>query len=490
MSRAALLCAAAAWLAASAAGDEPPPVSAASIDAALLEEGARLGLEPAPLAGPAARARRLALDAWGTLPDAQDGAPRTDAAAAVDDPRFLPYAAERLARAWWPARAAETPALALLREDFGRWLEARLRAGDGLDQLAADVLGAEGTSDEARGASFLVAFGATGGADAARPVARRFLGLSWDCARCHDHPFGEATQEDFHGLAAFFARLRVRPVPGRQLVFKVGEAPLGEHRAEVAGEHREVAPRLPAAPALDGGKAPTHASDTSRRARFTRWLTDPRNPYFARAQVNRVWSELFGRGLVEPLDELDAAPDDARARLLAHVAQGFAASGFSLPWLYRTLLSTEAYARGLAPDLARQDACLAARPRPLPPETRGRALLALVGRARPAPGELPRVRAALEARVRAWFAGAEGLDLLPGQALVQLSDPGLLGLLAQGTGRFTGRPEARLGALFRAALSRSPTAAERRVFLPALRRDQAVDVMWALVSSSEFASNH
>jgi len=482
------------------ADDAAQALTPHAIDEALSAEAARRGVTPAAPADPGAFARRLALDSWGTLPDPQRVAevrrgllePAVWIQEALDDPRFVTYAAERLGQAWWPLAAGDDANVQLLREDFVGWLEGRLRAGAGLDALAAEVLAAEGTTDANPALSFLVRFGATGAADAAGPVARRFLGLSWDCARCHDHPFGPATQRDFHALAAFFGRLRVRAVPGRQLVFAVGEAPLGEHRATLGEEREEVAPAFPAAPDLAGGSGPGRANEASRRARFARWLGDSQNPFFARAQVNRVWRDLFGRPLVSPVDELDLAPDDAHAQLLEEVAAGFAANGYSLRWLYRTLLSTVAYARALDGDGARVQAFVAAGPRPLTRATRARMLLRVVGRERPREGELPRLRAALTRRVRSLFA-EEPLagELLPGQALVQLSDPGLLGLLAQAESRYPQPPQERLQAIYWTGLGRAPSPAEREALSPALEeRTGLVDVLWAVVSSTEFGCNH
>src|SRR5262249_47931388 len=127
-------------------------------------------------------------------------------------------------------------------------------------------------------------------------VARAFLGVRLDCAQCHNHPFQSWKQGDFQGLAAFFGQTE-------QGFTGIHEGD-GELRLEnrKSGKLDTIAPRVPFNPEL-------LPSDGNRRGQLARWVTDPRNPYFARATVNRVWALLLGRPLIEPVDDLTIADE-------------------------------------------------------------------------------------------------------------------------------------------------------------------------------------
>src|SRR5262249_55443452 len=127
-------------------------------------------------------------------------------------------------------------------------------------------------------------------------VARAFLGVRLDCAQCHNHPFQSWKQADFRGLAAFFGQV------------EQGFTGIQDGEGELLLENRKtgvmdtIAPRVPFLPEL-------LPSDGSRRSQLAQWVTDPGNPYFPRATVNRVWALLLGRPLVEPVDDLLSADE-------------------------------------------------------------------------------------------------------------------------------------------------------------------------------------
>jgi hypothetical protein len=135
----------------------------------------------------------------------------------------------------------------------------------------------------------------------AEAVAQVFLGVRMQCAKCHNHPFDRWTQHDYHSLAAFFARIDYRIVEnnrrdrldkhefdGEQIVYLMRE---GEVKHPRSGE--ELRPRFLGGPTLELG--PT----ADRLQALADWIAAPDNSLFARAQANRVWYHLLGRGLVE-----------------------------------------------------------------------------------------------------------------------------------------------------------------------------------------------
>ncbi len=130
--------------------------------------------------------------------------------------------------------------------------------------------------------------------------------------RCHNHPLEKWTQDQYYGFANLFARVKLKDgeTAGDEVVANAAEG-------EILHPRRGVA--MPPQP-LDG--AAMASSDTrDRRAVFADWLARPDNPYFAKAVVNRVWSNFFGRGLVDPEDDLRVSnppSDRSAARLAGH----------------------------------------------------------------------------------------------------------------------------------------------------------------------------
>src|SRR5262249_21847101 len=89
---------------------------------------------------------------------------------------------------------------------------------------------------------------------------------------------------------------------------------------------------------------------------LAKWLTAPRNPFFARAMVNRIWGQLFGRGLIHPVDDMHEGNPPSHPELLQELADGFAAGGFNGKDLFRTLCNSEAYQRTSRPVKGNEDA--------------------------------------------------------------------------------------------------------------------------------------
>jgi hypothetical protein len=408
----------------------------------------------------------------------------------------------------------DEPQSRTLRDLFRGWLEEQLATDRAWNDLAATLVASEGEVARDPALIYLLDRGPTGAADVAGAVARQFLGLQLECARCHDHPFGDATQADYHGLSAYFARMRVRQDGGRGR-FTVREAPLGEHRwTFVDGGRREVAPApFSLEPGEGGGQVGRLpkglvATKGSRRVAFARWLVAPENPWFARAVVNRTWAQLLGRGLVEPVDDLFAAEDSPHAALLDELAAAFRADGHSLRRLQRAILRSRTYQRAAAGEA---EALAAARPlfgasrvRPLGPRVLATALLQVAGRDRRKPGELASMHTALVERVRGLLAasvpnGAGDPDAVTTLEGVTFVGGRELGALAAAVARRTvdGDPAAtsRLRRLFLLTLSRPPRPAERAPLLKHLEqrggdRPAYEELAWALLASSEFTTNH
>ena len=171
-------------------------------------------------------------------------------------------------------------------------------------------------------------------------VTRLFMGLRLECAECHNHPLENFTQNDFYGTAAFFGQMRVKV--GNTVFRRVWYQ---DHSAQVA----HPATKKPVAPKYLGGEEAAIPDGADRREYFARWLTSERNPYFARAIVNRLWNEYFGTGIVEPFDDMRTTNRPTNPELLDKLAAFLAEKRFRLRELERLILNSEAYQSSSTP---------------------------------------------------------------------------------------------------------------------------------------------
>lgn len=169
-------------------------------------------------------------------------------------------------------------------------------------------------------------------------TAQVFLGLRIGCARCHHHPFEKYSQEDYYGLAAFFARVDRKGGAGvaeRRANETVYVKPSGEVKHPVTDE--VVLPRGLGGPSLE---IPPHADP---RHHLVDWMTARDNPFFARALVNRLWAHFFGRGLVEPLDDMRVTNPATIEPLLDALAKEFVDSGYDVKHVLQLICTSSTY---------------------------------------------------------------------------------------------------------------------------------------------------
>jgi len=326
---------------------------AEKIDQHIARRWAEARVEPAPRADDAEFLRRAYLDLAGRIPTVEQTRSfledrRPDKRARlVEQLLASPRYATHFANVWRTLLLpeADNNFLVQLQEGaFKTWLKQQLAREVGYDQLARDLL----TAPIAGGNGFLALANAQGpGPQAyyfakefkpenlAAGTARVFLGVSVECAQCHNHPFAEWKREQFWGLAAFFAGIKSQ----RQMDFLL---PDGEDAARreltMPGTDKVIAARF-----LDG-TAPTWQADTGSRATLAAWVTSRDNPYFARAAVNRLWAHFFGTGLVEPVDEMVGAGSVAsHPELLDLLAREFVEHQFDLKYIIRAITATQAY---------------------------------------------------------------------------------------------------------------------------------------------------
>ncbi len=176
-------------------------------------------------------------------------------------------------------------------------------------------------------------------------VSQLFLGIRLDCARCHHHPFEVWGQDDFYGFAAYFAQIGRKgtglspPISGsEEFVFNGGS---GSVRHPLTGAVVEPKPLFGEAPSLENGR--------DRRIAVAEWMTSPENQFFEQTMANRVWADLMGRGLVEPVDDIRATNPASNPELMAALGKDFREQGYDVKKLIRRICLSYVYGLSSSP---------------------------------------------------------------------------------------------------------------------------------------------
>lgn len=350
-----------AWRSASTA-----PLAPGEIDRLLDAELKKADIKPAPRTTDELFLRRVMLDLTGKLPEPADIA---DFANSKDPERRAKIidkllASDDFARHWagyWreviASRATEQRARGLARY-FENWLTEQFKKNVSWADIARAMITANGelrffgqTSDNAPppdGPSYFLL--SRTGADAINErtaeTSRVFLGIQIQCAQCHDHPSDVWKRKNFHELAAYFARVRDRPVfeEKRLVGLKLTSLPFGEHKMPGLDDPKKgttMSPRF-----LDG-KTPSGrvSSDEARRRALADAITSKDNPWFAAAFVNRIWGELLGQSFYMPVDDMGPQKEAVFPTILPRLAGSFRGSNYDIKALFRAIMNSEAYQR-------------------------------------------------------------------------------------------------------------------------------------------------
>jgi hypothetical protein len=206
------------------------------------------------------------------------------------------------------------------------------------DRFARDILTASGSTMTSGGGNYFVIHKDV--SDLTESTSVTFLGMSIQCARCHNHPLEKWTQDQYWAMANLFSRVGLKN---------------GSRNGEVivqslpAGEALHLRSGRPMPPAPLAGRPLDLKSPVDRRAYFADWLTAADNPFFARALVNRVWKNFLGRGLVEAEDDLRETNPPTNRELLDALAKDFVENGYNVKHLIRTIARSAAYQRSSVP---------------------------------------------------------------------------------------------------------------------------------------------
>src|SRR5207248_11449715 len=144
-------------------------------------------------------------------------------------------------------------------------------------------------------------------------------------AQCHNHPFTKWKQNEYWGMATFFTKVKADRV---QAAAKNGTPAGVSENAKGRGKLPPSAKVVPAK--FLQGEEPKLDKSAPYRPVLAKWLTAPENPFFARAMTNRLWAHFFGRGIVEPVDDMHEGNPPSHPELLQELAGQFAANGFDV----------------------------------------------------------------------------------------------------------------------------------------------------------------
>ena len=366
-------------------------------------------------------------------------------------------------------------------------------------------------------------------------TAAALTGVRLNCAQCHKHPFDRWTQDDYAAFANIFSRV----VYGSST--EVNAAVLAElerrREAKNSGETVRAFPRIRevfVSTELGGGisgsqpgvDVPPRAFDSGTfdesadlRQQFYQWLVADDNPYFARNFVNRVWAVYFGIGLVDPVDDFSVANPPSHPKLLDELAQQFRRSNFDIRDLEKCILTSDAYQRTSTPnETNRKDRRNFARQyvRPLLAEAALDAINKALGTTENFAGAAPEGALAIEVGTNQLQGDSErALEVLGRgnrestcdcdrrtesdlrQFLFLVSDASIMAKIRNGSIRkLLSLDDAELvGRLYLRVLGRKPAATELKIGLKHLKEAEArtvafEDLVWALVNSREFITNH
>jgi hypothetical protein len=507
-----------------------PPLTVVDVHTA--KKWRDLGLVPSELAGDGAFVRRAYLDLTGSLPTPKevldfvaDSNPKKREALVdrlVDTPEYSYYFANKWADILRVKRGREGNSAQRAQGTFAfhNWIREAIANDRPYDEFVRDILGA--TGDESRNPPTVWYKDLQQPEQFVDDTAQVFLGLRIACAQCHHHPYEKWSQDDYWGLAAFFGRVAKKqiPVAGAQQQTNVSIVycrPDGTVNNKRTGKPAVIKP-------LDGQPLVIERGEDPRQ-RLVDWMADPKNPFFARAVANRYWAHFFGRGIVDPIDDMRVTNPPSNPELLDALAKTLVENHFSLKALVKAIAKSRTYQLSALPnDFNKHDKQAFARY--YPKRMSAEVLLDAVCQVTDSPSQFGGLPADRFAPKRAIMLpdesfGSYFLDVFGrpqrisacecervseanlAQALHLLNSDEIQGKLTRQNGRADTlasakdpRPDAeKVRDLFLWAFARKPTDSDLKAALEHIEKHKAnkkvayENILWALINTKEFVFN-
>ncbi len=481
----------------------------------------RLKIQPSPAVDDAAFLRRVSLDLKGQLPTPEEfqafiaGTSKTKRSDLIDRLIASPAYVDHWTLKWGDLLQNSRKYLGEKGAfEFREWIRDSIARNKPYDHMVREMLTAKGSSYENPAANFYRV--TRDPKPTMEKTTQVFLGVRMVCAQCHDHPFERWTQNQYYEMAAFFSAVGLRPG------YEVGEEILYDQRQDYDMKHpkdgRVMNPKFILPASWSGTGAPP--TDAQRRQAYAEWLTARDNPFFAKSTVNRVWSYFFGRGIIDPVDDIRASNPPSNPALLDALTKDFIDRDFDLRYVMRTIVNSRTYQasvaanewnekdgenfshampRRLSAEELMDALALATGVRPVfpeaPPDTGAEQVtdphigkdgfLDLFGR--------PARESSCECERRSDLSLPQALNLVNGKTISDaVADSG--GRVARAI--LSGRSDRELVTeLYLVSLSRPPGAAELEGGIKYLqagagRATRAQDLLWALVNSKGFLYNY
>ncbi|MBI3680651.1 MAG: DUF1549 domain-containing protein [Acidobacteria bacterium] len=304
----------------------------------------RLKIQPSPAAGDAEFLRRVSLDLIGLPPTpkeireflAQTGDARARRARAIDRLMKRPEFVDHWTVKWGDLLQNSRRFLGdKATWGFREWIRESIAANKPYDRMVRELLTSRGSAYQNPAANYYRV--TRDPKPSMEKTSQVFLGVRMVCAQCHDHPFEQWTQSQYYELAAFFAAVGLKPG------YESGDEILYVKRQDSEVTHpktgRVVAPKYLVASV----GAPPVQTAGDRREALAEWLTSKNNPFFAKAIANRLWSYFFGKGIIDPVDDIRASNPPVNPALLDALMKDLVEHGFDLQHLIRTIVNSRAY---------------------------------------------------------------------------------------------------------------------------------------------------
>ena len=320
--------------------DDLPPASN-YVDKHIFTKLKAVGMPPSEICSDSTFIRRVSLDITGRLPTVkatkafladQDPAKRDKL---IDQLLDSPEYSDFFANKWSALLRNKRTKTSYQRGNFAfhGWIRDSLDQNKPYDQFVREVVAASGEVEQHPPVAWYREVKTV--QNQLEDVSQLFLGTRIQCAQCHHHPFEKWSQEDYYKLSAFFTQVGREKTrfPDEEMIF---------HKRGVAKATNKKN-NQPVQPAGLGADSPELTVDDDPRHALVDWMSKDGNPFFSHTLVNRYWKHFFGRGLVDPEDDMRETNPSVNPELLEELASTFVANKFDMKQLIRDICRSKTY---------------------------------------------------------------------------------------------------------------------------------------------------
>ena len=342
--------------------DAPEPAN--RIDELVFQQLERLKMNPSPVSDDSTFLRRVYLDLTGLLPPvskAREFVASSDPnkrAAVIDELLSSEEFVDQQAQRWADLLRAEEKTLdATGLKTYHEWIRECVEADKPLNEWAAELISARGSTYKVPATNFFRALRTP--EERAESTAQMMLGVRLTCAKCHNHPFDRWTQDDYYGWSNFFARIDYEIIENKRRDKSDKHEFVGEQIVKIKpeGEVTNVRTGKPAGLRFLG-EAKNDVQETAESDRLQEladWIRSPENRRFAATQANRLWNQVMGLGVVDPIDDFRDTNPPVNPELLQLLTDELIAGNFSSKHLLRLILNSRTYQLSSVPNATNAD---------------------------------------------------------------------------------------------------------------------------------------